>query len=88
MQQRKGKKIISGGKQAKVPVKIKSNFSEIDDFINKELGSLKGMKKTPIKPVRNKEAEKSKNVLKESMKSINSSKTKQLVNAALKKQLE
>ena len=71
MQQRKGKKIISGGKQAKVPVKIKSNFSEIDDFINKELGSLKGMKKTPIKPVRNKEAEKSKNVLKESMKSIN-----------------
>lgn len=71
MQRKGGKKNPSIGKQAKIPVKIKSNFSDIDDFINKELGSLKGMKKTPIKPVINKEAEKSKNVLKESMKSIN-----------------
>ena len=56
MQPSKGKKKILGVKK-KDPIKINKDFSNLGDFINKELSSIKGMKKKPITPIVNKEKE-------------------------------
>lgn len=70
MQPFKAKKKALGVKK-KDPIKINKDFSNLGDFINKELSSIKAMKKKPITPIVNKEKENARNELRESMKKAN-----------------